>query len=87
VLFDGLTELALRYPLLLDAPAGVPEMCFLKYRNEETGIQLARRAAERGVLFKRSAYNFVSLAHDGGLVERGLEALEESLAELASPGA
>ncbi len=84
VLFDGLTELALRYPLLLEGAAGLPEMCFLKYRSEETGIRLARQAAERGVLFKRSAYNFVSLAHDGGLVQQALAVLDESCEAIAN---
>ena len=35
--------------------------------------------ARRGVLFKRTAYNFVSLAHDEASVVRVLEALDDTL--------
>jgi glutamate-1-semialdehyde aminotransferase len=38
--------------------------------------------AERGVIFKRTAYNFVSLAHDEATIDRTLEILEESVARL-----
>ena len=41
------------------------------------GSRLA--CAERGLLFKRSAYNFVSLAHDEAIVDRTLGILDEAL--------
>jgi glutamate-1-semialdehyde aminotransferase len=39
--------------------------------------------AERGLLFKRSAYNFVSLAHDEPTVDRTLGHLDDVLQALA----
>lgn len=84
-LFDGLAALSGRHPEFLLGPAGLPEMCFLRFRTEEIGIQLARRAAERGLLFKRTAYNFVSLGHEVREVERALDLLEAAL-EVSATG-
>ena len=52
-------------------------MCALTYTSEAAGIRLARFAAEQGLLFKRSAYNFVSLAHGPAEVAQALAVLEE----------
>lgn len=38
--------------------------------------------AARGLLFKRTAYNVVSLAHDEAVVDRALDLLEEVLGTL-----
>ena len=57
-------------------------MCFLHYATEALSRAAAQRAAQRGLLFKRTAYNFVSLAHDEGTVDRTLEMLHESLREI-----
>lgn len=80
-LLDGIAELSLRHPALIAGTGGLPEMCFLRYTSEEAGIHVARRAAERGLLFKRTAYNFVSLAHDAASVERALALLDEACDE------
>ena len=63
--------------------AGLPEMCFLEYRDEAVSGRVAAACAARGLLFKRSAYNFVSLAHDAAAVERTLGILEEALSSSA----
>jgi glutamate-1-semialdehyde aminotransferase len=60
----GLNRLARQHPAVIAAVAGIPEMCFLQFRNDALGAELARETARRGLLFKRTAYNFVSLAHD-----------------------
>jgi glutamate-1-semialdehyde aminotransferase len=39
--------------------------------------------AKRGLLFKRTAYNFVSLAHDESAVDRALEIVDDVLGEAA----
>jgi glutamate-1-semialdehyde aminotransferase len=44
---------------------------------------VARGCAARGLLFKRTAYNFVSLAHDEETIDRTLETLDEVLAQVA----
>ena len=41
---------------------GLPEMCHLEFRDEAASRPGGRGRAERGLLFKRGAYNFVSLA-------------------------
>ena len=45
------------------------------------GFLFAREAAcaRAGLLFKRSAYNFVSLAHNEAVVDRSLDLLDEAL--------
>ncbi len=80
-LFSGLQQLVSRHPGLLAGVGGIPEMCFLRFMNEEAGARLTRLSAGRGVLFKRSAYNFVSLAHDLAAVDHALGVLEESCRE------
>ena len=54
-------------------------MCFLRFRDEALSGAVAAGMARRGVLFKRTAYNFVSLAHDEASVDRVLEALDDTL--------
>ncbi len=81
---NGLTILAERHPLLITGAAGIAEMSFLRFRDEAGGIRVARAAATRGLLFKRSAYNFVSLAHDVAAIDRGLALLDEACAEASS---
>jgi glutamate-1-semialdehyde aminotransferase len=44
---------------------------------------VALACAERGLLFKRSAYNFVSLAHDEATVDRTLGVLDDALSAVA----
>ena len=40
---------------------------------------VARGCARRGLLFKRTAYNFVSLAHDDAAIDSALDVLDEVL--------
>jgi glutamate-1-semialdehyde 2,1-aminomutase len=75
----GLAGLARRYPDIIRGVAGLPEMCCFQFHEDAAGAALAVQAARRGLLFKRSPYNFVSLAHDEETVGRALEVLEESL--------
>ncbi len=82
---DGLRILADRFPELIVGVAGIPEMSFLRFHNDEAGIRVARAAAGRGLLFKRTAYNFVSLAHDVAAIDRGLALLEEACEEARHP--
>jgi glutamate-1-semialdehyde 2,1-aminomutase len=81
-LMAGFGALAFRYPQHIRGVAGLPEMCCLLFRADAAGARLAVEAARRGVLFKRSAYNFVSAAHTEADVDRALVALEEGLATL-----
>jgi glutamate-1-semialdehyde 2,1-aminomutase len=78
-LLSGLHTLARRHERFVARAAGLPEMCFLEYRDEPLSGRVAVACAERGLLFKRSAYNFVSLAHDEATVERTLGILDDAL--------
>jgi glutamate-1-semialdehyde 2,1-aminomutase len=78
-LLGGLEKLAAAHPELVVRAAGLPEMCFLRYRDETVSGRLATACAERGLLFKRGAYNFVSLAHDEAVVDRTLGILDDAL--------
>ena len=63
----------------LGSVAGMAEMCFLHYATEEQAHAVALAAAKRGVLFKRTAYNFVSLAHDERTISETLDVLDQVL--------
>jgi glutamate-1-semialdehyde aminotransferase len=79
-LLAGLQRLAGRYPGLGVTAAGIPQMCYLRHASEPTSSRFATECARRGLLFKRTAYNFVSLAHDDAAIDRALETLDEVLA-------
>ena len=86
-LLAGLQRLAAAHPALVKAVRGVPEMCFLEFTSGEASAEAARGAALRGVLFKRSAYNFVSLAHESRDVESTIAVLDETLRSMKTPHA
>jgi glutamate-1-semialdehyde aminotransferase len=81
-LFAGLERLAVAHAGLVAGVRGLPEMCFLAFRDDATAGAVALGAARRGVLFKRSAYNFVSLAHDAAAIDQVLGAVDETLRDL-----
>jgi glutamate-1-semialdehyde 2,1-aminomutase len=83
-LLEGLRRLHERYPHAVAGVAGVPEMCFLRYTDEGVSRAVARECARRGLLFKRPAYNFVSLAHDESVIEWTLGALAEALSAVTA---
>ena len=78
-LLHGLHRLQRQHPDAIAGVAGMAEMCFLHYATEDLSRAVAVGCAKRGLLFKRTAYNFVSLAHDEGAVDRALEVLDEVL--------
>jgi len=84
-LFEGLTVLCGRFQALGAAVRGVPQMCYLTFADAGTGWHLTRLMAERGIIWKPTAYNFVSLAHTEDDVDRTLTALEETLSEIDQP--
>jgi glutamate-1-semialdehyde 2,1-aminomutase len=80
--WSGLEEIAGRHPVVVSGVAGLPEMCYLRYRDDAIGARVSAVAAQRGLLFKRSAYNFVSLAHDPAMIQRILERLEAAIGQV-----
>lgn len=80
-LFEGLEDLARRHARVIEV-RGVPEMCYLRFAEDGVSRRVAQGCARRGLLWKRTAYNFVSLAHDAAAVDEALAILGEALAEL-----
>ena len=82
-LLAGLGRLAEQTPEVIAEVVGIPQMCFCRFREDQQGPAVARAAAQRGLLFKRSAYNFVSLAHGEGDIAASLAILAEAADEVA----
>jgi glutamate-1-semialdehyde aminotransferase len=78
----GLQRLAERHSALVVGVRGVPQMCHVEFASDRISQLVARGAADRGLLFKRSAYNFISLAHTLEDVDDVLHRLNESLQEV-----
>src|SRR6266700_2052107 len=85
-LLHGLHGLQRQRPDLVAGVGGVAEMCFLHFASDAISRDVARGCAARGLLFKRTAYNFVSLAHDEAAVARTLGVLDEVLGEAPGRG-
>lgn len=85
-LLHGLHELARRHPGVVSGVSGVAEMCFLAFGSEAASQAVALACAARGLLFKRTAYNFVSLAHTDAVIDRSLAVLDEALAAVTRAG-
>ncbi|HEU5303842.1 MAG TPA: aminotransferase class III-fold pyridoxal phosphate-dependent enzyme [Gemmatimonadales bacterium] len=84
-LISGLGGFRHDYPDLVAGVGGVPEMCFLQYADDAASTAVTAACARAGLLFKRSAYNFVSLAHNEPLIDRSLQLLGEALSAVAKP--
>ena len=81
-LLHGLHRLHRKHADLVTGVGGVAEMCFLHFASENISRDVARGCVARGLLFKRTAYNFVSMAHDEGTVDRTLDVLTDVLGTL-----
>ena len=84
-LLEGLASLQRKHPAIVTGVGGIPEMCFLQYAAEDMPRAVAAECARAGLLFKPSAYNFVSLAHDHGVIDRTLQQLDEALSAIGEP--
>jgi glutamate-1-semialdehyde aminotransferase len=84
-LMTGLAALRHEHPDLVLGVGGIPEMCFLQYADEAVSRAVTAACAQAGLLFKRSAYNFVSLAHQESAVAHSLELLAGALSTVARP--
>jgi len=82
-LLHGLHRLQREHAGAVAGVGGVAEMCFLHYASDDVSRAVARGCAARGVLFKRTAYNFVSQAHDEATVDQTLDVLDDVLRSAA----
>jgi glutamate-1-semialdehyde aminotransferase len=83
-LLHGLHRLHRDHADLVTGVGGIAEMCFLHFTTDQISRDVARGCAARGLLFKRTAYNFVSLAHDAAAVDHALAVLAEVLHSVTS---
>jgi glutamate-1-semialdehyde 2,1-aminomutase len=82
-LLHGLHRLHQHHPDVVTGVGGIAEMCFLHFASEHVSREVARGCAARGLLFKRTAYNFVSMAHEEVTVDRTLDILGDVLRAIA----
>lgn len=82
-LLDGLVRLAAGGAFEV---VGLPEMFFLRFPAAEAERRFLLAALAHGVLLKRGAYDFPSLAHGEAEVAQTLAAVSAALAETASAG-
>lgn len=82
-LLHGLHRLQHEHRDQISGVGGVAEMSFLHYVNEDVSRAVAVGCARRGILFKRTAYNFVSLAHTEADIDQTLGVLDEVVKEVA----
>ncbi len=75
-LFRGLERLAEVHSSRVASVGGIPEMCFLRFVEDGMSERAARACARRGLLFKRNAYNFVSMAHSDTDIRGALSTLD-----------
>jgi glutamate-1-semialdehyde 2,1-aminomutase len=80
----GLHRVAAAHPALIESVGGIAEMCHLNCRTPDISARVAVAAAARGLLWKRGAYNFVSLAHTAVDVEHACTTLDQALHDLAT---
>src|SRR5437764_10817988 len=78
-LLHGLHRLHHKHGDVVTGVGGIAEMCFLHFASEDISREAARGCAVRGLLVRRSAYNFVSMAHDEETVDRTVQTIEEVL--------
>ena len=80
-MLDGLSGWPPPHPWTV---CGIPEMWFLRFGDGDRERRFLLACARRGVLLKRGAYNFPSLAHDGAEVDTTLHVMREARSEAMS---
>ncbi len=81
--YMGLEEIAAFAPHVNRGVRGIPEFCYIDFVDERTSARVAQRCAQYGLLFKRTAYNFVSLAHTPETINEVLTCLRGVMEEVA----
>lgn len=76
---QGMEQLAERHPAVIRGVTGIPVMCAFEWIDEDAGARVALECARRGLIFKRTPWNFVSLAHTDHVVDNALDVLAEAL--------
>ncbi len=80
---DGLVEIAAAHASVIRSVKGIAEFCYLECATESVSTRLGAGCAAKGVIFKRNAYNFMSLAHSEETVDDVLQVVGGVVADLA----
>jgi glutamate-1-semialdehyde 2,1-aminomutase len=81
--YMGLEEIAAFAPHINRGVRGIPEFCYIDFVDDATSARVAQRCAQYGLLLKRTAYNFVSLAHTPEIIQEALLCLRGVVEEVA----
>lgn len=84
--FRGLERIAHEYPTVIESRRGIPEFCYLQCNHEDASLRLGAGCSSRGLIFKRNAYNFVSLAHTEDVIDDVLQRVGEVVDMLSRRG-
>lgn len=79
LLREGMSRLADQHPALIRGVTGIPVMCAFEWMDDDAGARVALECARRGLIFKRTPWNFVSLAHIDAVIADALAVLDDAL--------
>jgi glutamate-1-semialdehyde aminotransferase len=77
---EGMELLAEKHPAIVRKVTGIPVMCAFEWVDDDVGARVALECARRGLIFKRTPWNFVSLAHTDAVIDKALGVLGEAVA-------
>ena len=77
---EGMVRLAGEHPAVVSGVTGVPVMCAFEWVDEDKGARVALECARRRLIFKRTPWNFVSLAHTEAVIDDALGVIGEAVA-------
>ncbi len=82
-LYEGFERIAAGHGVVVPSVKGIPEFCYLEATDDDMSARLAAGCASRGLILKRNAYNFVSLAHSTTVVDDVLQRVGDVVDDLA----
>ncbi len=82
--YRGLESVVSDYGGVTKAVRGIAEFCYLECVDDQTSALLAAKCAANGLIFKRNAYNFVSLAHPDAVIDDVVQRVGDAVDQIAS---
>jgi glutamate-1-semialdehyde 2,1-aminomutase len=81
-LLEGFDRIAGDHGTVVRSVKGIPEFCYLELADDDLSTRLAAGCASNGLIFKRNAYNFVSLAHSQTVIDDVLQRVGDAVDDL-----
>jgi len=82
-LLEGFERIAGYHGAVVRSVKGIPEFCYMELADDDLSTRLAAGCASKGLIFKRNAYNFVSLAHSHTVIDDVLRRVGDVVGDLA----